>query len=178
MGEEEVHLLFLGNRFQSGVIHRSIGGAHNHHVVPRNREEDPAVVGVWHHDGGGATQESPGENQMDPLARLDHPASRRIVHSPEFIREDSGGVDHDPRLGSDLRPRLLLYGPGARYITLAVLFQPHDPAVIQEGGALARRRLGQIQEQPGVVELTIVIDHAPLQSLGLDGREALDGLLS
>jgi hypothetical protein len=66
-------------------------------AVPGNGEEDAAVAGAWHHDGGVRAQERSLEDEMDSLAGTDHLLRRPGRSCGEWIGEDAGGVDDDAR---------------------------------------------------------------------------------
>ena len=60
---------------------------------------------------------------------------------------------------------------------LGVVGQPDDRGVVEQHGALLLGRLGQVDQQPGVVELTVVVEDAAAQSVSLEIRDVGEHLV-
>ena len=55
--------------------------------------------------------------------------------------------------------------------TLGVVREPNDPSIVEQHGALLFGGLGQVNQQPRVVELAVVVDDAAAQPFLLQIRD-------
>src|SRR5258708_7786468 len=84
----------------------------------------------------------------------------RLVHLQHAVGEDPRGIDH--HLCPDLvaPPGFFVRSPHADdpVAALPILFQESfDPAVIKQDASLSRRSLGQVDRQPRIVELSVMV---------------------
>ena len=96
--QNETDLFLERARFQFSLLHRRVGGPDKDLAVPRNDEEDPAVIGMGHHDRRIALKKFAVKNEMHALAWLNRTRGTGLVHKPDLVGEDAGGVDDNPRL--------------------------------------------------------------------------------
>ena len=81
--EQVVDFLFQRPGLERQSCHRGVRGADEYSAAPGDGEQDPAVVGLRHHDGGLARQERAVEHDVGALAgrnqgRAPGSSSRRI----------------------------------------------------------------------------------------------------
>ena len=76
------------------------------------------------------------------------------------------------------RPGLLVDGDDPVEEPVRLLREPGHAHVVEERGALLGRGLDQVDEEPRVVELAVVVDDPAAEPLGLDRRQPFEGLLA
>ncbi len=63
-------------------------------------------------------------------------------------------------------------------VAVGVALQAGGRAVVDDGGAVFGGGHGEMNEEAGIVELAVVVDDAAAQLFGLEGGQALEGLLA
>ena len=176
--QHERHLALERPRLEHRGLDRGVGRADDRMSVPRNGEHHPAVLGVRHHDGGVAREKRAVEDQVDTLARRDDRCGCRVRQPPHVVGERTSGVDDDARRGMDGFAALQI--PRHDPINRAVggPRQRGHRRVIEQRRALLDRRLDEIDQQPGVVELAVVVDDAAAQTVRPDCRQPPQRLLA
>ena len=169
--EDEFNLLVERARLQRRLGHGRVRGADDDLVMPRHSEEHASVVRVRNHHSGIAGEKFLVQHEMHALARRDDVAGVRIIHAQHRIGEDAGGIHHHARLDHELPPALAIHG--AHAADHPILFQqPSDPRVIQRRAPEVHHGLRQMNRQPRVIELSVVINHAAVQALRLQRGNA------
>ena len=143
--------------------------------MPGDGEHHAAVAGVRHHDGVIARQKLAGKHQVNALAGGDHRFRLRIRHATDVVGEGSGGVDDDLGVDLELAAAFEIDHRSTGQLAVGGLQQALDADIIYESRSLFGCSLGEVDQQAGIVELTVVIDDAAAQAIGLDGGQALEG---
>src|SRR5208282_666584 len=104
---------------------------------------------------------------MNALAGSDHWSSGRLCLQPKQIAESAGGVDHNFRGGAKFVAGFDIACFDAVDKSLGVLRQAPDFDVVQQRCALLERCDHHVDEQPGVVKLTVVINCPATQAFSL-----------
>ena len=86
---------------------------------------------------------------------------------PKQVAESAGRVDHNFRGGAKFVAGFDVARADAVHKSLSVFRQPRDFDVIQQRRALLESGGHHVDEQPGVIELSIVINRAAAQAFGL-----------
>jgi hypothetical protein len=118
------------------------------------------------------------EDEMDALARRDQRGRVRLRKPPHGIGEGPGGVDHDARARSPAPSALLILRDDAIDETVVGFRHLDDARVVEDRRALIGRCLHQVDQQPRVVELPVVVHDAAAEPLGLDRRQPRERLLA
>jgi len=92
----------------------------------------------------------------------------RIRQAADAVRERAGGVDHDLRAHPDLMAVFQVCRHHAVNEPVRLPGQTNDRRIVQQRRALLGGGLREVDEQPRVVELPIVVDHAAAQPFGPD----------
>ncbi len=113
---------------------------------------------------------------MHPLAGRHEGADLRVVHSPDIIDKDARRVDHAARLDLELASGFHILGEESR----DVVFLPHQSGaahVVDQDCSVIGRRHGEMDREPGVIELTVVIHDAARQAFRLQRRQQIEHVL-
>src|ERR1700675_3542864 len=129
-------------------------------AVPRNREQHSAVAGVWNHNRAIALQEARFENEVNALAGDDHRSGGGFRVEAKRVAESPGGVDHDFSSGSKFVAGFDVTYADAIHESLSIFCQSGNFDVVQQRCALLESRGDHMDKQPGVVELSVVINGA------------------
>ena len=121
--------------------------------------------------------ESPGrkepvQHEVDALARRDHRRGGRVVDLADRVAERAGGVDDAAGGDGVLLPRFQVREHHPVDEALGVVGKPDDRGVVEQHRTLFFGGLGQVDQQPGVVELAVVVEDAAAQSVLLQLRDA------
>jgi len=119
-------------------------------------------VRARHHERGVAAEEVSRQHEVRALAGGDDGWGIRLVHAPDRVREDTGGVDDGAGVKGEFFAGLSIAHLSA---TDAPIFlqQRNDAHVVCHACAEIGRRLGERDGQPRVVELAILIADAAAQ---------------
>ena len=158
--------------------HRRVRGAHHGVPVPRDREHHARVACARHHDRRLAAEEALVQDHVDALAGRDHRQGDGIVQAPHAVAESAGRVDQRACLDHVLAAGLEVAKASPTHVASVVLVQVDDRRVVDQAGALLGGRPRQVDQQTAVVELPVVVLHAPAQALLLERRDALEHLLA
>ena len=115
---------------------------------------------------------------MNALAGNDHRRGGRVRLEPKQIAESAGGVDYNLRGGAKFVAGFDIAGADSVHKSLSVLGQSRDFHIVQQRGALLESGGHHVNEQPGVVELSIVINCAAAQAFGLQCGQMFERLFS
>ncbi len=178
-GENEVNFVLHGDRFEGGGGDRRVGGSDQRVTVPWDREEHAAVARVRHQDGAPAGQEAGGKHEMNALARCDHwfgsgfglGRGLGLYFLPQGVAERTGGVDHHLTGGAEFFSRLYIPRRDALDMTLGIFGQSRDFHVVQQCRPLLESGRHHVDEQAGVVKLTVVVHRAAAQAFRFKGGE-------
>ena len=139
-------------------------------------KRNPPVVGLGDHDRRIAGEEGAIEHEVHALARRDDGTRAGVVQATDGVAERSRRVDHHPREHLERLSTLQVQGHHTGDEALLVLENPVHLHVVREHSALLYGRRHHVDEQPRVVELTVVIEHAASEPLGLDRGDVLHRL--
>ena len=157
---------------------RRVGGADERVTVPRNREHHAAVRRVRHHDRRVGRQKGVVEHQMNALARRDQRLRVGLGQPAHRVGECAGRIDDHARRDRPLAPGLLIGRDDAVDEAVGALRHRHDADVVDQRRALFGRGRHEVDQQPRIVELAVVVDDAAAQTFGLDGRQPRQRLLA
>src|ERR1043166_8416062 len=102
---------------------------------------------------------------MNPLARGNSRLSLRIVFPSKRVRKWTRGIDDATRGHLVFGAGFFVHKDEPVDQSIAILEHTHDSSVIQNASAMLHRGLGQIDEQPAVIKLPVVIEHSAAQSV-------------
>ena len=92
----------------------------------------------------------------------------RLGEMAHGIGERAGGIHDDFCLRAERLAGLDVLPANAVDDAVAAFVQPGDFGIVEQRGALFGRGGDQIDEQPRIVKLAVVINHAPGESVGID----------
>src|SRR5262245_33054172 len=111
------------------------------------------------------------EDNMTSLAGGDERFCRRVGQSSDFVAERTGRVDHDARRGPP--PRTALGGADDHPIDGAPAAGEADRwGVVEDDSPEIHSGPNQVDVEPGVVELSVVVNDAATQAVGTYCRQA------
>ena len=116
------------------------------------------------------------KHDVDAGAGGHHRPGIGILHAPHGIRERSGGVDDGACRHLETFAREPVDDLGSAH-SAPLLHEGFHGDVVGDDGALARRREPDGEVHARVVELAVVVQHAPAQPLLFEHGEALERLL-
>src|SRR2546421_4721676 len=100
-----------------------------------------------------------------------------IVHAPDGVAENSGGIDNRP--SADFMRLSGLHVACHYPANPTILFQERfDSRVIDRHSAQILQRLRQADGQSGIVELPVEISYAPAQTAGLQRGQMFQHFLA
>ena len=170
--QDEFDLFIERTRLDGNLADGCVGRADHGVSVPWNRKHDAAVGRVRDHDRVAARQERSIEHEVDALAGCNERDGIRVHEAAHVIALRPRSVDHDARRRAKLVPALRVSRDDAVDEAVSIAGQRRRRRVIQNQRALFDRGLRQVDQQPGIVELAVVVHDAATQTLGLDGRQA------
>ena len=176
--EDEFDFLLHGDGLERRGWDGRVSGSDQGVTVPGNCEQHAAIAGVRNHNRAFTLQEARIEDQVNALAGNDHRRDGRLRLEPKQIAESAGGVDHNLRGGAKFVAGFDIAGADSVYKSLSVLGQSRDFDIVQQRGALLESGGHHVNEQPGVVELSIVINCAAAQAFGLQCRQMFERLFA
>ena len=176
--EDEVDLPVERPWLEGGRVDRRVGRTDQRVLVPRDGEHHAPVARVRHHDRAVARQERPIEHEMDALARRDQRRRVRLGEMADAVTERAGGVDHHRRVDLERVTGFEIASHETVNEAVDALRDAGDLRVVEQRRALLGRGLHEVDQQPRIVELAVVIDHPAAQALGLDRRQALQRLVT
>ena len=128
--------------------------------MPWNGEHHAPVGRMRNQNRRFPWQERLVENQVDALRRRDHRCRVGIGQLPHAVAECPRGVDHHPRPQFKLAAGHPVQHPRAIDEPVVAAQQVHGFAMVHRRRAPLDRRQDHLDQQSGVVELAVVINHA------------------
>ena len=101
-----------------------------------------------------------------------------VRESPDGVTERARRIDDDARADSKLALAFDVFCDDAVDEAVRGLRQGSHANVVEHRRAARGRRLHQVDQQPRVVELPVVVDHAAAKSFGADRRQTLERLFA
>ncbi len=175
--QNKINLLVKRPRLEARPVHRRIGRSSHRVPVPRNHKQYPSIARPRHHQRRLALQKRPVKDQVNPLARHHQRLGVRVSQPPHLVRKDPRRIHHHPRRNRQIVSRLGVARHQAIDITVGISRHLHRWAIVHQRCAVVRRRHRQVNQQPRVVELPIIIDDAAAQLFGLQRRQQRQRLL-
>src|SRR5271170_5997832 len=145
--------------------------------MPGNGEHHAAIAGMRHHDGRVAFEERLLENKMNALARFNHVCSLRIGHMTDAVSKHAGSIDHDTRLDTVLVAAFIIASDYAVDIALFVFEETGHRHAVRNRRAMIDSSRCEMDEQAGIVKLTVEVNDAAAQAFSLQCGQALQSLV-
>src|SRR5215510_12004101 len=146
--------------------------------MPWDGKHHTRVAGVRHHNGTVPGKKRPIKYQVYPLTGSDHSSNMGVSHATHGIAKGTGCVNHHLRTNLQFLATLQVYSHDSVEESVAVMREARHCHVVQECRALLGRRPDQIDKQPGIVELTIVVNDSTAQAFCFDSWQPLQSFFS
>ena len=169
--DQIIDLLGERTRMQRHLHSLRVRRAEEEAILPRDQEEDAAILGLRNHHRRAAAQEPLVEHEVDTLARSHRLLRLRFVEPPDLVGEDTRRVHHHPAPEHQLPPHETGFRlhPGDAAL---LLDEARHPDMIQNHRPLCHRRAGHRQRQGRIVELRVPVERASVQTPPPEIRDA------
>ncbi len=175
VGQEKIDLLAERSRLKRDLCHRRVGRPDDNTVMPWNGEEDTTVGCVRDHDGGFGREKCLVKDDMHPLARDNAVRHCGVVHAEDGVGEDACRVHRDPAADFDFLAAFHVPRHDTVHTPLCLQEMRHLH-VVDRGSSQIGQGLSEIDGQPRIIELSIMIDDPAPETSGFQSRNPFEGL--
>ena len=158
------------------MVHQRIGRSDHHLIMPGDSKEHASVGCLGDHHRTIAIQERSVEYQVYSLAGADGRTLARFIHLQDLIGKHTCRINNGTGLNRIDRSGFLIAHLHTRY--LPFFFQQGDHIhIIQNTGSGVDSRTNQVDRQPRIIELSVMIEHPGCHPLTAKHRYRADSPL-
>src|SRR5215471_189866 len=176
--QNEFNLGVKWRGLQRHVRNRGVGRSNDRVSMPWNREDDAPIGSVRHQNRAVAGKEGTVEYKVNSLAGRYEWSSRRVRHLANRVAEWSGSVYYNIRADREFAIRLDVSCRSLVHKSVRIFVQSRYLNIVDDCGAMIRRRLHEIYQETCVIELAIVVNHPSSQAVLLNGWQSRKSLFA